>query len=142
MESGLAKTIWSDADFDAMGWHHVTVHGLCVQPGAVDGSLPRLLPDIDYIVRWVHPVAPETHFTLWIAPSTLVFEDVRDVEGDLGFKGLALSLDIDRLRRSAAQDGGGDLRWHLEGHFFELDFHASGFKQYLRGHPGIRVGSP
>lgn len=110
-ESGLTKSAWSDADFDEMGWHDATIHGLCVQPGAPDGSLPpRLLLDIDYIVRWVHPVAPQTHFSFWTAPSTLVFDDVWDFEGDLGFKGMGLSLQIDHLRRSAPEDGRGGPR--------------------------------
>ncbi|MGW1069562.1 hypothetical protein ACWD4F_34260 [Streptomyces aureus] len=45
-ESGLTKSTWDDADFNAMGWHDVTVHGLCVQPGGSEDSLPRLLLDI------------------------------------------------------------------------------------------------
>ncbi|MGW0170853.1 hypothetical protein ACWDWT_37625 [Streptomyces sp. NPDC003343] len=135
-ESGLTKSAWSDADFDEMGWHDATIHGLCVQPGAPDGSLPpRLLLDIDYIVRWVHPVAPQTHFSFWTAPSTLVFDDVWDFEGDLGFKGMGLSLQIDHLRRSAPEDGRGGPQWHLEGHFFDLKFQATGFHQYLRQAP-------
>ncbi|MFF0766091.1 hypothetical protein ACFYWH_39765 [Streptomyces sp. NPDC003737] len=135
-ESGLTKSAWSDADFDEMGWHDATIHGLCVQPGAPDGSLPpRLLLDIDYIVRWVHPVAPQTHFSFWTAPSTLVFDDVWDFEGDLDFKGMGLSLQIDHLRRSAPEDGRGGPQWHLEGHFFDLKFQATGFHQYLRQAP-------
>ncbi|MGW4891381.1 hypothetical protein ACWEQL_03815 [Kitasatospora sp. NPDC004240] len=134
-ESGLTKSIWSDADFDAMGWHDVTIHGLCVQPPTSDNALPRLLLDIDYIVRWVHPVEPETHFSFWIAPSTLVFEDVWDIEGDLDFKWTALSLDIDHLRRSTPQDSRGGPQWHIEGHSFELKFRAAGFRQYVRQPP-------
>ncbi|MGW5355352.1 hypothetical protein ACWERV_33145 [Streptomyces sp. NPDC004031] len=134
-ESGLTKSVWSDADFDTMGWHDATVHGLCVQPSATDGPLPRLLLDIDYIVRWVHPVAPRTHFTFWIAPSTLVFDDVWDVEGDLDLKGMALSLDIDHIRRSAPQDSPGGPRWHVEGHSFDLTFRSTGFHQYVRRTP-------
>jgi len=30
-ESGLSKSVWSDADFEEMGWHDATVHGLYVQ---------------------------------------------------------------------------------------------------------------
>lgn len=134
-ESGLAKSIWSDADFETMGWHDVTIHGLCVQPGAADDSLPRLLLDIDYIVRWVHPVPPEKHFGFWIAPSTLVFDDVWDIEGDLDFKGMALSLEIDHLHRSTSDGSRGGPRWHVEGHFFDLEFRAPGFRQYLRQMP-------
>ncbi|MFJ4851143.1 hypothetical protein [Streptomyces sp. NPDC088733] len=137
-ESGLTKSIWTDADFDAMGWHDVTIHGICVQPGASDDSpLPRLLLDIDYIVRWVHPVPPETHFSLWIAPSTLVFEDVWDVKGDLDFKGMVMSLDIDHLRRSTAEDKYDDPQWHIEGHYFDLKLRATGYRQYLRQAPRL-----
>ncbi|MFF3255568.1 hypothetical protein ACFYWP_32105 [Actinacidiphila glaucinigra] len=136
-ESGLTKNTWTDADFDEMGWHEVTIHGMCVQPGAGDDSLPRLLLDIDYIVRWVHPVPPKKHFSLWIAPSTLVFEDVWDVEGDLAFKGMALSLDIDHLRRSTAEDKRDEPQWHIEGHYFDLKFRATGYRQYLRQAPRL-----
>lgn len=115
-ESGPTKSLWSDADFDEMGWHDGTIHGLCVQPGAPDGSLPpRLLLDIDYIVRRVHPVAPQTHFSFWTAPSTLVFDDVWDFEGDLDFKGMGSSLQIDHLRRSTPEDSRRGPQWHLEG---------------------------
>ncbi|GAA4832106.1 hypothetical protein [Kitasatospora terrestris] len=134
-ESGLSKTVWSDADFDEMEWHQVTIHGLCVQPGAADGALPRLMLDIDYIIRWVYPVEPEKHFTFWISPATLVFEDVRDVVGDLSFTGLPLSLDIDQLRRADPQDGEDAPHWHIEGQSFDLRFRASGFRQYLRQVP-------
>ncbi|MDX3215101.1 hypothetical protein PV318_06035 [Streptomyces sp. ME02-6991-2B] len=134
-ESGLTKSMWSDADYDVMGWHYGTIHGLCVQPGASDDSLPRLLLDIDYIVRWVHPVAPQTHFSFWIVPSTLVFDDVWNVEGDLAFKQVALDLFIDDLRRSTPEDDHGDPQWHIDGHFFDLKFRAMGFRQYLRQAP-------
>ncbi|MFG3498120.1 hypothetical protein [Streptomyces sp. NPDC047928] len=69
-ESGLTKSVWSDADFEAMGWHDATVHGLYVQE--TDADLPRLLLDLNYIVRWVHPVRPAKHFSFWISPATLV----------------------------------------------------------------------
>ncbi|QNA77662.1 hypothetical protein C8250_001550 [Streptomyces sp. So13.3] len=134
-ESGLTKSIWSDADFDEMGWHDVTIHALCVQPGPSENSLPRLLLDIDYIVRWVHPVPPETHFSFWIAPSTLVFEDIWDMEGDLDFKGMGMSLDIDHLRRSVSDGSLAHPHWHIEGDGFDLKFHATGYHQYLRQAP-------
>jgi hypothetical protein len=141
-ESGLTKSAWSDADFDAMGWHDVTVHGLAVQPGTSrERPQPRLLLDLDYVVRWVQPVAPEQHFTFWIAPATLVFEDVWDIEGDLDFRGVALQFDIDHIHRSTpgSPEGGPlhrhDPQWRIEGHYFELTFRASGFRQYLRQPP-------
>ncbi|MFD9127326.1 hypothetical protein [Kitasatospora sp. NPDC059571] len=134
-ESGLTKSIWSDEDFDDMGWHDVTIHGLCVQPGASENALPRLLLDLDYIVRWVHPVPPERHFSFWIAPSTLVFDDIRDMEGDLDFKGTAMSLDIHEIQRSTPADEAGGPQWHIEGDRFDLRFRATGYRQYLRRAP-------
>ncbi|MFE2915393.1 hypothetical protein ACFXI0_17220 [Kitasatospora indigofera] len=141
-KSGLSKSVWSDADFDEMGWHDATVHGLSVQP--TGGILPRLLLDLDYIVRWVHPVPPAKRFSFWVSPATLVFEDVFDLEGDLDFKGLTLELEIDTVHRLAPDDTRPNFShmplWHIEGHAFELKFRASGFRQYFRQAPQLVSG--
>ncbi|MFF3001852.1 hypothetical protein ACFVTF_03465 [Kitasatospora sp. NPDC057940] len=135
-ESGLSKSVWSDTDFEEMGWHDATVHGLYVQQ--TQDGLPRLLLDLDYIVRWVHPVRPAKNFSFWIAPATLVFEEVWDLEGDLGFKGMHPELEIDSVHRLAPDDGRQDWpQWHVEGHSFDLRFRASGFCQYFRDTPRL-----
>ncbi|MFD7880544.1 hypothetical protein ACFV5G_41885, partial [Streptomyces sp. NPDC059766] len=114
-------------------------HGLSVQP--TSDILPRLFLDLDYIVRWVHPVPPATHFSFWVSPATLVFDDVFDLEGDLDFKGLALDLDIDGVHRLVPDDARQNFShlplWHIEGHAFELKFRASGFRQYFRQAPRL-----
>lgn len=136
LESGLSKSVWTDVDFSEMGWHDATIHGLCVQP--TDGVLPRLLLDIDYIVRWVHPVPPATYFSFWMAPATLVFEDVWDLEGDLDFKGTTLDLEIDGLHRLVPDDGReAHPLWHIEGHAFDLKFRATSYRQYFRKAPAL-----
>ncbi|MFF4169652.1 hypothetical protein [Streptomyces sp. NPDC001744] len=132
--SGLSKSVWSDADFEEMGWHDATVHALYVQQ--TDDILPRLLLDLDYIVRWVHPVRPAKNFSFWVAPATLVFEDVWDLEGDLDFKGTPPDLEIDEVRRLVPDNGRQDLpQWHIQGHAFDLKFRASCFRQYFRRAP-------
>lgn len=136
LESGLSKSVWTDADFSEMGWHDATIHGLYIQP--TGGTLPRLLLDLDYIVQWVHPVPPATHFSFWLAPATLAFEDVYDLEGDLDFKGTTPDLDIDTLHRLVVGDGREDYpHWHIEGHAFDLKFRAGGFRQYFRKAPKL-----
>jgi hypothetical protein len=50
----VAKTIWTDADFDAMGWHDNAVHAIALEPVPSDPG--RLLLDIDYILEWVPPL--------------------------------------------------------------------------------------
>lgn len=135
-ESGLSKSVWSDADFEQMGWHDATIHGLYVQ--RTDAVLPRLLLDLDYIVRWVHPLPSAGYFTFWVSPATLVFEDVWDLEGDLGFKGQAPDLEIDTLHRLTPDGDRQDLPlWHVEGHAFDLRFRASGYQQYFRRPPRL-----
>lgn len=135
-QSGLTKNFWTDADFAEMGWHDATVHGLYVQES--DDILPNLCLDLDYIVRWVHPVTPETHFGFWLSPATLVFDGVWDLVGDLDFGGMAPDLDIDDLHRREPEDrDDGCPVWHLEGHSFELRFRASGFRQYFREVPRL-----
>ncbi|GAA1413496.1 hypothetical protein GCM10009639_66740 [Kitasatospora putterlickiae] len=138
-ESGLEKSVWSEADFEEMGWHDATIHGVSVQQ--TDDTLPRLLLDLDYIVRWVHPVRPAKSFSFWVAPATLVFEEVWDLEGDLGFKGTHLELEIDDVHRLAVDDEWRDVsRWHVQGHAFDLKFRASGFRQYFRDAPRLASG--
>ncbi|SDT61525.1 hypothetical protein SAMN05216371_3164 [Streptomyces sp. TLI_053] len=138
-ESGLSKSVWSDADFEDMGWHDATVHGLHVQQ--TDDILPRLLLDLDYIVRWVHPVRPAKTFSFWVAPATLVFEQVWDLEGGLGFKDMHPELEIADVHRLVPDDGKQDWQqWHIEGHLFDLKFRASGFRQYFRHAPRLMPG--
>lgn len=133
---GLSKSVWTDADFTDMGWHDATVHGLSVQPtGEV---LPRLLLDLDYLVQWVHPVPPETYFSFWVAPATLVFDGVWDMTGDLDFTGSIPDLKLDGIRRLPSDDGRDDLPlWHIEGHAFDLKFRAGGYHQYFRQAPAL-----
>ncbi|HEX2286112.1 MAG TPA: hypothetical protein VHI10_15010 [Mycobacterium sp.] len=141
-ESGLSKSVWSDADFDQMGWHDATVHGLAVHTDEeAETFLSRLLLDLDYIVRWVHPVPPEKYFTFWVSPATLVFDGVWDLEGDIGCAGLVPSLEIVDLHRSLSDDGRHDQPlWHIEGLRFDLKFRASGYAQYLRQPPVLIPG--
>ncbi|WP_329333955.1 hypothetical protein OG866_11500 [Streptomyces sp. NBC_00663] len=138
-ESGLEKGVWSDADFERMGWHDVTIHALSVE--RTDAVLPRLLFDLDYVVRWVHPTPPETYFSFWVAPATLVFEDVWDLEGDLDFSGQSLDMEIDALHRLPPKDdrpvGSEVPLWHIEGHAFDLRFRATGFRQFIRQPPRL-----
>ncbi|GAA3046361.1 hypothetical protein GCM10020229_67070 [Kitasatospora albolonga] len=72
---------------------------------------PRLLLDLDHIVRMVHPVLPAKTYLVLGGPATLVFEEVWDVQAGLDFKDLWLELELDRgaqgsRRRTAAGRSG------------------------------------
>jgi hypothetical protein len=144
----VEKYIWTDDDFELMGWHDVKVHAISFQEshgtfGSVSklGYYPlplgsRLLLDLDYIVEWVRPTPPERHFSFWISPATLVFENVQRVAGgelDL-VPGYGLLLDIQSLDRSEPHPSGVS-DWALEGHNFTLSLSSTGYRQYLRRRP-------
>jgi hypothetical protein len=132
--SGLTKATWTDADFEDMGWHDCRIHAVSIGEYD-DDTLPpaRLLLDLDYIVRWVDPAPSRQHFTFWIAPATLVFEQAWDISGELG--PLHELMEIADLHRLDPPDGKPDPLWHLEGQNFELRLRAPGYTQYLRRPP-------
>ena len=159
----LERCVWTDADFEAMGWHDSCVHAVAVE----DDGWSRLLLDLDYIVGIVRPEPPETALRFSVAPATLVFENVWDLEGDVAAaSGMAqrvlLLIDVVRRDRDVMSEvrsgrkerwmsgmaGGHDFskgppetgslyRWEIAGHNFALRFLADGFHQHFRGRPTL-----
>ena len=74
----MEKWIWTDADFEQMGWHDSQIYAF-----AFLSETNEFVLDVDYILRWVQPASDETHFKFWVSPATLVFENAYDVKVDL-----------------------------------------------------------
>jgi hypothetical protein len=153
----------TDEDFEAMDWHDTCVHAVAVE----DDGWSRLLLDLDYIVKPVHPEPPERVLSFWVAPATLVFENVWDLEGDIvAASGMAQRVllmirdvqresDVMKDVRSGRRErwisgmaGGHDFskgspetdyldRWEIAGHNFALRFLADGFHQHFRARPTL-----
>ncbi|MFF1820854.1 hypothetical protein ACFVWG_26345 [Kribbella sp. NPDC058245] len=130
--SGLEKYTWTDADFEVMGWHDGKIRAISVGERE-DEQVPRLLLDLDYIVKWVDPAKPSRYFSFWIAPATLVFEAAWHVEGDLAPNGNL--LEIADLHRLDSPDGPPAALWHIEGQNFDLRVRSAGYTQYFRKEP-------
>jgi hypothetical protein len=136
----LEKLVWDDGDFDQMGWHDATIYGIVFGPGEFELSL-----DIDYIFEWVHPAKGEQHFLFWVAPCTLVFQNVYDLQlsaEPLWVPALSiLSVDVvhrtDPRKLINAKYIGRDVEWQwtLECHNGDLSFWSVGFRQYVRRMP-------
>ena len=136
----LKKSIWTEADFDEMGWHDVHIHALAFQPDSFE-----LYLDIDYMFAWVDPEPPDTHYTFWLAPCTWLFTNVYDFKAEVDW-GLGLEIeDVSReligkpknaeyIRREK------EWRWVLACQEGELSFTSVGFQQFVRQNP-IRVSS-
>src|SRR5687768_4950848 len=105
MTDHLEKDIWSDADFDRMGWHDATIHAFTPFPDDWE-----LAFDIDYIVKWVDPEPPSPYFSFWVAPATLVFRDVSDIEIAIALPSIE-RLTIDDLSRSDPRETGASTDW-------------------------------
>ncbi|HAS8178493.1 TPA: hypothetical protein I7671_22050, partial [Vibrio vulnificus] len=74
----LEKEIWTEQDFNIMGWHDATIWSM-----TADSSKFEYLLDLDYIFQWVSPQENETYFKFWVSPVTMVFENAFDINLDI-----------------------------------------------------------
>jgi hypothetical protein len=44
----IEKTIWTESDFDNMGWHDASLGGMIANPDKYE-----YLIDLDYIFKWI-----------------------------------------------------------------------------------------
>jgi len=128
----VTKALWTDADFDAMGWHDNAVHAIALEPAPDDPG--SLLLDIDYIVEWEPCAVPQGLLSFWICPATLIFHQAWDLITDINLQGWSFQLCIGSLERSGP-DQHGYFDWVLAGDLFSMKFQARGFTQYLRQAP-------
>ena len=127
-----SKAIWSEADFDQMGWHDVHVRALAFDPERFE-----LLFDIDYILEWIHPAAGERSFTFRLAPATLIFTNVHEIRFDVSSRG---DLEIDAFTRSDATSPRNaaylsnkiEWVWTLQCQEGVISFRSVGFTMRLR----------
>lgn len=127
------KWIWTEADFDTMGWHDSAVHGVSFLPDQFE-----LAFDIDYIFQWVDRAADETYFNFWVAPATLVFKSVYDVRFDFELD-FAEGLEISDIKRTDNRPvnsdnplAGQDWRWNIETHQGDITLRATSYEQFIR----------
>jgi hypothetical protein len=131
----LEKAIWTNADFDVMGWHDSVIWGMAIVADDFE-----LMFDIDYIFQWVNPVPPEQFFRFWVAPATLVFHGVQHIRMnmDLQYIQLIEVADIHREGPIASPDGSlTNWSWKVELQQGDIEFEATGFTQYVRKAPAF-----
>lgn len=129
------KLLWTEADFETMGWHDATIHAVAFPLEDFEIAF-----DIDYIFKWIDPTAGQTHFRFWVSPATLVFRSIHGLHIDLD-PGQELTMqDIDRadpLTPGSARHIGQDTewQWRIRCNEGEISFRACGFTQYIRQSP-------
>lgn len=135
----LEKVIWTEKDYEQMGWHDCNIYGLIFQYSTNENVTTDLIFDIDYIFNWVHPIPPKHNFSFWVSPCTLIFEDT-----------FALTMEIDRRGGMADMLEIADLylvgkieqepnkwiyEWNIELQEGKITFKSNGFKQIVRQKP-------
>jgi hypothetical protein len=135
----LEKPVWTEADFEKMGWHDVVIHGFSF-------NLPQyeLLFDIDYIFAWVDPEPPSEYFSFWISPATLVFQNVHDfrvnIKGCLGWQLQGIERNKEQVPRNSPYiNDKKEWEWTLEANEGQIRFFSTGFTQFTRSVPRHRT---
>lgn len=132
----IEKCIWTETDFDLMGWHDATLYATAFLP-----EQNEFLLDIDYIFEWVEPKQNETFFKFWISPATLVFENIHNFSLNIGEQFKAIQIQsIERKNPKQAPNAGyinrgTEWRWFIDLEVGEIEFNSIGFKLFIRKSP-------
>jgi hypothetical protein len=136
------KTVWTDRDFEIMSWHDVMIHALAVIPREYDYEI---MMDIDYLFEWIHPEPPDNFYSFLLAPATLSFSGVWDVNSQISTRIRVLEpLQIRDIQRTNERriNNSNIVTWDwivtlLQG---SINFNGPGFTQHIRQKP-IKYGS-
>ena len=125
MENNISvKPIYTTHDFELMGWHDCTIYAIH-RPSLGE---TKLLLDIDYIFKWINPVAPSPYYHFYISPATLVFEDVASLRMSIETN---TPLQINELTKPKNDH----KLWKIECQQGLIEFSATQFTQYNRRKP-------
>lgn len=125
----LDKWLWTDADFDVMGWHDSLIYAFKIDQD--------IYFDIDYIFKWVQP-DKDYWFSFWVAPCTLVFEAPTKFSFDLESNDFYNYIEIADLHRQVNDNG--KTEWRIETHIGDIVIEAEKFKQFVRRRPTLQTG--
>ena len=137
---------WHTADFDAMSWHDVHVHGFRIVEG--EHGTAELQLDIDFILEWIRNGGAPLRFR--VAQAMLQFHEVFGLRFALDYVACSAGMSafaIGGITRESLrdveddQDGRedrddrGPWRWRIDVNWPEgfLAFEATGFSQWLVG---------
>jgi hypothetical protein len=128
-EYELEKWIWTEKDFEHMGWHDATVYGVRLNS--------NLEIDLDYIFQWNQPQVEGFHFTFWVAPCTLVFESPKELSFELTQSFDDKWLEIQDIEITVVDN---ESHWTIITQQGDISFKAESFKQIVRKPPSLQLG--
>ncbi len=132
----LSQSVFTEQDFDQMGWHDCYIHAFTTATATGDTFKSELILDIDYILKWV-TVPGDGRFFFWVVPCTLVFSDVLDLSIHIESGQMLPEFCITGISREEKLYGNGysSRRWNIELLGGEIKFEATGYHQFIRRLP-------
>jgi hypothetical protein len=137
MNYELEKDIWTEQDFETMGWHDCKIHAFTFFPEKYEFVL-----DIDYIFKWVKP--DETgYYKFWISPATMVFENAYDIVFDLvvnyGIEISGISRENPEKPKNSEFCGKEtEWSWEIDSPSGAITLKSVGYKMYVRSSPILK----
>lgn len=134
----LDKNIWTQDDYEQMGWHDCSIYGLTFLPVDEIGTT-NLVFDIDYIFKWVTPIKPGQAFSFWVSPCTLVFKDAfaltMNVDRRGGITDMLEIADLYLVGKVEQETNHWIYEWSIDLQEGNISFKSSGFEQIVRQKP-------
>lgn len=134
----LEKKVWTENDYEQMGWHDCSIYGLTFLPVEENGTT-HLVFDIDYIFKWVKPIQPKQIFSFWVAPCTLVFKDTFALKMNIDRRGGTTDMleiaDLYLVDKVEQETNKWIYEWAIDLQEGSINFKSSGFDQIVRKKP-------
>lgn len=124
----LEKKIWTEADFENMCWHDCRIYKLRLAD--------NLELDIDYILQWNKSDIEGLPFTFWVAPATLVFKKISNIQFDLD-TAFDEAIEIEDIELTKTDN---KHQWTIITQQGDFEFQADGFTQWFRQEPFFQFG--
>jgi hypothetical protein len=130
---------WGTADFEALSWHDVHVHGFRLEGFNAEEGSAELVLDIDYILRWQES---GEGFLFTVCQAVLRFHSVFGLKLELNYAAPSAGMcpfSVAGVEREllVAPNGHKSYRWRIPINWPQgsLEFEAPGFTQTLIGEP-------
>ena len=134
----LHKAVWTQKDYQQMGWHDSTIYGWIFKP-TENGFSSDIVFDMDYIFQWVDPVAPKRNFSFWVAPCSLVFKNTFSLTINIDRRGGTTDMlevaDLYLVDKVEEEVNKWMYEWTIDLQEGRINFKSTGFDQVVRQQP-------
>ncbi len=134
----LERRVWTEFDFENMGWYDTVVWAIAFFPASYEFAL-----DIDHTVKWIPPLGGQTFYGRWTAPATLLFRNVSQLRFDADFTHFTSIEELARTAPGIPHNADyiadkTDWLWVIRFPSGDISFRSTGFHQYYRREPVLK----